>query len=61
MELLVTPDGRPFKRAFRYAVAGSRGDTFRAILLLTTETLDLEHGGGGSGYPVPLSGEIFTS
>jgi hypothetical protein len=45
---VVAPDGRPFKRSFRYAVAGSRGDTFRAILLLTTETLDLEHGGGGT-------------
>jgi hypothetical protein len=40
---VVGPDGRPFKRPFRYEVEGSRGDTFRATLLLTSETLDLEH------------------
>lgn len=40
---VVDPAGRPFKRPFRYEVAGSRGDTFRATLLLTGETLELEH------------------
>lgn len=40
---VVGPDGRPFKRPFRYTVEGSRGDSFRVTLLLTTETLDLEH------------------
>jgi hypothetical protein len=36
--------GHAFKRPFRYAVEGSRGDTFRATLLLTPKTLDLQHG-----------------
>jgi hypothetical protein len=42
---VVAPDGRRVGPAFRYEAAGARGDTFRATLLLTTETLDLGHGG----------------
>lgn len=38
---VLAPGGRTFRDAFRYEAAGARGDTFRAILLLTTETLDL--------------------
>jgi hypothetical protein len=36
---VVGPGGRPVGAPFRYAMAGSRGDTYRAILLLTTERL----------------------
>lgn len=40
---VLAPGGGAFRDAFLYEVAGARGDTFRAILLLTTETLDLGH------------------
>jgi hypothetical protein len=42
---VIGPDGRPFKQRFEYEASGARGDTFRVILLLTADRLDLAHDG----------------